>query len=62
VLSPRSSTTSILKDSKPGRPETDGIAAVIAGLAVLHRDDETRLEHGQRLFDQLLAFFARRKS
>jgi hypothetical protein len=50
-----------LKDGKYARPETDGVAALIAGLALLHRDDDARLEHGERLFDQLLAFFARRK-
>jgi hypothetical protein len=50
-----------LKDAKFARPETEGVAALIAGLALVHRDDEARLEHGGRLFDQLLAFFARRR-
>lgn len=48
-----------LKDNKYARPETNGVAALIAGIALIHREDEARLEHGSRLFDQLLAFFAR---
>jgi hypothetical protein len=51
-----------LKDGKYLRPETDGVAALIAGLALVERDDEGRLERGGRLFDQLLAFFARKRS
>jgi hypothetical protein len=51
-----------LKDGKYGRPETDGVAALIAGLALMHHDDETRLEQGCHLFDHLLAFFARHPS
>lgn len=50
-----------LKDAKFGRPETDGVAAVLTGLTLSCRDDEERLEHGSRLLDQLLAFYARRK-
>ena len=33
---------------------------MIAGLALVHRDDEARLAHGGRLFDHLLALFARK--
>jgi hypothetical protein len=50
-----------LKDGKFGRRETAGLAAQIAGLALLHRDDDTRLARGGEIFDQLLAYFARRK-
>jgi hypothetical protein len=51
-----------LKDEKFGRPETQGVAAQIIGLASLHREDEARLQHGSQLFDQLLAFYARPSS
>jgi hypothetical protein len=50
-----------LKDGKYGRPETDGVAAMIAGLALAQREDEDRLEHGGRLFDHLLAYFAKKR-
>jgi hypothetical protein len=51
-----------LKDGKYARPETDGVAAMIAGLALAQRDDEDRLEHGGRLFDHLLVYFAKKRS
>ena len=34
---------------------------MIAGLALSQRDDEDRLEHGGRLFDHLLAYFAKKR-
>jgi len=48
-----------VKDARYGRAENAGVAAQIAGLALVHRDDETRLERGCELFDELLAFFSR---
>jgi hypothetical protein len=51
-----------LKDEKFGRPETPGVAAQIIGIASLYREDDARLEHGSRLFEQLLAFYARTRS
>jgi len=48
-----------LKDEKFGRPEAQGVAAQIIGIASLHREDEARLQHGSQLFEQLLAFYAR---
>jgi hypothetical protein len=50
-----------LKDGKFGRPETAGLAAQLAGLVLLHRDDETRLVRGCQLFDELCAHFAARE-
>jgi hypothetical protein len=50
-----------IKDGKFGRPETAGLSAQIAGLALLHREDETRLARGAELFDELLTYFARKK-
>jgi hypothetical protein len=51
-----------LKDSKFGRPETAGIAALIAGMCIESSSDLERLEHGFALFDQLTAYFARKKN
>jgi hypothetical protein len=50
-----------IKDGKFGRPETAGLSAAIAGLALLHRDDEIRIARGCELFEALLAYFARKK-
>jgi len=50
-----------LKDGKFARPEVAGLAAQIAGLALLHREDETRLARGAELFDELLTYFARKR-
>ena len=51
-----------LKDGKYGRPETDGVATTIAGIALVHRDDDARIAAGSALFEALLAAFARRSS
>jgi hypothetical protein len=51
-----------LKDAKFGRPEVAGLAAQIAGLALLHRDDEARLARGSELFEELLAYFAKKRN
>ena len=50
-----------IKDSKFERPETAGVAAMIAGLCIASRTDDERLTQGFVLFDQLQAYFARRK-
>jgi len=50
-----------LKDAKFARPETDGVAAQIAGIALLCRDDELRVAQGSALCDQLLAYYSRKK-
>ncbi len=50
-----------IKDSKFGRPETAGIAAMIAGLSLAHSDDDTRLTHGSALFDALLVHFSKQR-
>jgi hypothetical protein len=50
-----------LKDSKFQRPEAAGVAATIAGICIASRSDEERLEQGFALFDQLRAYFSRRK-
>lgn len=50
-----------LKDNKFRRPETDGVAALIAGICLLHREDPTRLQCGTQLFEALQSYYARRK-
>jgi hypothetical protein len=46
-----------LKDQKYQRPETNGIAAMISGLAALHSDDERRIEDGARILEAAYAGF-----
>jgi hypothetical protein len=50
-----------VKDGKFGRPEAPGLAAQISGLCLVHGEDEDRLVRGVELFEELLAFFARRR-
>jgi hypothetical protein len=49
-----------LRDAKFARSETDGVAAMIAEIALRYRDDEARLAHGSDLCEHLLAYFARK--
>ena len=49
-----------LKDSKFSRQETLGIDRLIAGIAMAHRDDETRLQRASAMFDDLYAYFHRK--
>ena len=42
--------------------DVSGLAAMIAGLALLHREDEVRLARGSELFEELLAYFGRKRS
>lgn len=50
-----------LKDGKFSRAETPGVAAVINGTALVHRDDEARLAHGGAVFGALHALFKRKR-
>lgn len=50
-----------LKDSKFGRQETAGIERLIAGMAMAHKDDETRLARGAAVFDDLYEYFKRKR-
>lgn len=49
-----------LKDSKFGRQETIGIERLIAGIAMGHKDDESRLARGAAVFDDLYEYFKRK--
>jgi hypothetical protein len=44
-----------VKDAKYGREEAPGVGQVVAGIAAAHADDETRLERGAALFDDMYA-------
>jgi len=50
-----------LRDGKFGRSDADGVARLIAGLCLGHRDDEARLARGGDLFEDLYRVFSRRK-
>lgn len=50
-----------LKDSKYSRQETTGIDRLIAGIAMAHKDDETRLARGSAVFDDLYEYFRRKR-
>ena len=50
-----------LKDAKFGRPETQGIAALIAGIAMAHKEDQARLDRAGALFDDLYAYLKRKR-
>lgn len=51
-----------LKDSKFGRQETAGIDRLIAGIAMAHKDDETRLSRASAVLDDLYEYFRRKRS
>ena len=50
-----------LKDKKFNRSETDGLYALLIGLAASEPDDETRMTKGAQLVENLYAFFKRQK-
>jgi hypothetical protein len=50
-----------LKDVKFGREETAGIAGLIGGIVLAHRDDEQRLRRGAAILDDLYQHFRHRK-
>lgn len=50
-----------LKDDKFGRPETVGFNALLTGLGASQPNDDQRMTEGFRLFDNLYAYYQRRK-
>lgn len=50
-----------LKDAAFERDETAGVAALVAGIALGHRDDKERLARAAQLFDELYEFFRRKR-
>ena len=51
-----------LKDAKFERDDAPGIERVLAGIAAAYPDDDTRLERGSQLFDDLYALFSSQSS
>lgn len=51
-----------LKDGKFGRQQTAGIAHVIAGLCLSHKDDFERIDRGAALFDDTYESFRKSRS
>jgi hypothetical protein len=51
-----------LKDAKFGRPETAGIDRLIAGIAMMNRDDEARLAQAATVFEALYELFRRKRA
>jgi len=49
-----------LKDARFDRPDTAGVAALIAGIAMAHRDDAARIERAAQAFDDLYVYYARK--
>jgi hypothetical protein len=49
------------KDGKFGRAEAAGVAGVIGGIVGAHGEDETRIERGAAMLDDLYANFQRRR-
>ena len=49
-----------LKDQKFGRQETPGIEQLVAGIAMAHKEDETRLTRSSMVFDDLYEYFKRK--
>jgi hypothetical protein len=50
-----------LKDAKFAREETTGIDRLIAGIAMGHKDDESRLARSSAMFDDLYEYFKRKQ-
>jgi hypothetical protein len=49
-----------LKEARFKRPETAGVSALIDGIVASRKPDETRLERGSDLFDDLYEHFRRK--
>jgi hypothetical protein len=50
-----------LKDAKFGREEAAGIARLVDGLVIANLDDDARVERGRGIFDDLYAFFGKKR-
>jgi hypothetical protein len=51
-----------IKDDRYRRPETAGIASLVAGIALTSQDDDERLAGARNAFDQLYEVFSRRRA
>ena len=50
-----------LKDNKYNRSETNGLIALLTGLAASEPDDDKRMTQGIQLIENLFAYFQRQK-
>jgi len=50
-----------IKDDRYQRPETAGVASMVAGIALTSADDDERLSRASAAFDQLYEVFARKR-
>jgi hypothetical protein len=50
-----------IKDERYQRPETAGVASLVAGIALTSADDDQRLARASAAFDQLYEVFARKR-
>jgi hypothetical protein len=50
-----------LKESKYNRDETNGLNALLTGLAVSEPDDDKRMTQGMQLIENLYAYFKRQR-
>ena len=50
-----------LKDGKFGRPETEGVRALIEGICLVTGDDAERLARGAAALDEFYRYFGRRR-
>lgn len=51
-----------LKDDKFSRPETEGIANLLAGVVAGFEDDDRRIERGGQIFEDLYRYFSEAKA
>jgi hypothetical protein len=51
-----------IKDDHYQRPETAGVASMVAGIALASADDDERLARASAVFDQLYEVFSRKRS
>jgi hypothetical protein len=51
-----------IKDGKYARPETAGIEQIVAGIAMAHGDDATRVERGGAVLDDLHVVLSKRSA
>jgi hypothetical protein len=46
-------------DDKHGRPESEGLDAIIRGIQLFLRDDQNLVQHTDVIFDGLYAYLSR---
>ncbi len=49
-----------LKETKFDRPETSGIAVLVASIAIAHRDDQARIDRASEAFDDLYVYYQKK--